>query len=828
MKRLLLNVLALALLCLLNSPLLAQNYQLTNDQRAEMTAIKNGALRLGLGLDQLIDNPDMEDQFLVVDGKLSFIATSKTTPAQLRNQLVSAGAKDCIVINQLVCGRMPMNLLSNLESVAALKMAMPEYKPKLNVGLVDSEGDRSMLTDEIRNNLFLNGTGIKIGILSDTYNALGGAGASVLAGDLPGPGNPNGFTTPVTVLKDLPTGSDEGRGIAELIHDVAPGAELFFYTAFDGLFDFAAGIRALEAAGCDIIIDDVSYFTENYFQDGAVGGAVDEVASQGVAYFSSAGNAASFSYEDDFRASGLAGPFGGELQDFGGGDIAHTISVPDGATIQLWIMWDDPSPAFNDKPNPAPRTDLDAFLFDATTFALLDFSVFDNVSEGFNIEIIQYTNATGADQTVDLLVERFSGPSPRRLKYIDRAESVVFVDPQGANAGTCVGHSNVAGSIAVGASAFFNTPEFNDFRADLGAGPLSVAVINSFSSSGGTPLLIDPAGNPIAPQLTNNPFIVGPDGTNTSFFGTDTGLDPDVFPNFFGTSAAAPHLAAATALILQTNPGLTNGEIRTALQTTAEDMDDPRTNGFDTGYDLQTGFGFVNALDAISQVLDGCDDVEPADLLFDPKKGTRIIKVAEVGIYRAVETTRGRGNVFIERRMDVGIDIFDSNAKDGFTSMARTNGAGDDGELVALTVEQGVPFVYIRRTRRGNTFINKYTPITIAPRRKGQTRFMTLVAEDVAFNGCNGNAAVAAPMALSANVTTFPNPSSDVVTINRNQDQAIRVFIYDFSGRMVQEATFNTGEEASLDLAQFGKGKYFAIVSFKDGSIIRKQILIEK
>jgi hypothetical protein len=56
----------------------------------------------------------------------------------------------------------------------------------------------------------------------------------------------------------------------QIIHDIAPGADLAFYTAFYSEQDFANGILALAAAGCKVIVDDVSYFDEPFFQNGVV------------------------------------------------------------------------------------------------------------------------------------------------------------------------------------------------------------------------------------------------------------------------------------------------------------------------------------------------------------------------------------------------------------------------------------------------------------------------------------------------------------------------------------------------------------------------------
>jgi hypothetical protein len=149
----------------------------------------------------------------------------------------------------------------------------------------------------------------------------------------------------------------------------------------------------------------------------------------------------------------------------------------------------------------------------------------------------------------------------------------------------------------VGAALFFETPL-------CGVTP---ARLEYYSSFGGAPILFDTSGNRLAtPLIRQKPDFVGPDGTNTTFFGftlasgniTDPStvagcLNNASYPNYFGTSAAAPHAAGLAALMLQANSSITPGDVYTAIRFTAAPM-------VSSSPDLATGYGFIQAGPALA------------------------------------------------------------------------------------------------------------------------------------------------------------------------------------------------------------------------------------
>jgi hypothetical protein len=527
-----------------------------------------------------VNGLEVVEDFSVKDGAIAIEAVASNGNGQgLLKALQRLGLREGQAYKGMIFGYIPIDRLGELANLPELVYARPYEKPITNTGSVTSQGDKSLRADIARANYGVTGDGSKVGVLSDSYNYLGGAAAGIASGDLPAAG--------VQVLEDysIDNPSDEGRAMAEIIHDVAPGAAIAFNTAFTGQVGFANGIKALAAAGCNIIVDDVIYFFEPFFMDGIIAQAVDEVVNNNqVTYFSSAGNEARSSYQAGFVNSGQVVTGWGEAHNFGGGDIRQTITIPGLSSLILVLQWDDPFRSVTG--SAGAQTDLDLLVY-FNNILRTDFSSFADNLTGDPVEGIGLRNNGASPANIEIVITKFAGPDPGTIKWVNFGSRNIVVEYD-TKSSASTGHTNAAGAISVGAAPYFNTPAFNP--------ALTTAIIESFSSAGGTPTLFTNTGDriPNGGIVRQKPEITGPDGGNTTFFGFD--YEGDGFPNFFGTSASAPHNAAVAALMKERSGNLiTRNGILAVMQQTALDMDDPLTPEFDSGFDFRTGYGFIQA-----------------------------------------------------------------------------------------------------------------------------------------------------------------------------------------------------------------------------------------
>ncbi len=448
-------------------------------------------------------------------------------------------------------------------------------------GAQTSEGDTQLRAALARQDLELDGAGIAVGVLSDSYDtrptAATHAAQDIASGDLPGPGNPCTRTLPVNVLDDFvsnPPPGDEGRAMVQIVHDVAPGAALSFATAFKGELSFANNIVALQAAGAKVIVDDIIYFAEPFFQDGPIANAVSQVTDAGAAYFSmafndnqiDASNRDIASWEaPSFRASAACPPLvtadgdfvaGSTCMDFdpgAGDDNTFGIGVVSGRPLNIDLQWAEPRGGV--------ASDFDLYLLNSGGSAISAESHNVNATIQLPFEFAGLT--AGSTGQREVVIVRKPGSASPRLKFVvvnNGAEITSFEYPTSGAIDTIgpsiFGHNGTAKAQTVGAIAFNNasvSPERFSSR-----GPVT-HYFGPVSGNTAAPALV-------SPLVLSKPDVTATDGGANTFFGQNVGGGKF---RFFGTSAAAPHAAAVAALQLQANPGLTPTQIKDAQKTTA-------------------------------------------------------------------------------------------------------------------------------------------------------------------------------------------------------------------------------------------------------------------
>jgi len=453
----------------------------------------------------------------------------------------------------------PLAGIENLAARTEVGFVKPAVRAMNNV--VDSEGDYTHQAYTARTSFGVNGTGVKIGVLSDSVDYLGSSQIAGLVTVLSGQSG-----TPAT---------GEGTAMLEIVHDLAPGAQLYFATALGSEANFANNIQQLQAAGCNIIVDDELYNDESPFQDGIVAKAVNAVTANGVLYFSSANNSGnkddgtSGTWEGDFSDGGLTpSPLeAGRIHNFATGINANTClgSGPGGSQLRADLFWSDPLGA--------STNDYDLYVLNSSGTTIIASSL--NTQNGSQDSY----ESVGTIANGELIViVKFSGAG--RFLHLSTGRGLLSVSTQGSTRG----HDCATNAFGVAA-----TDANNSYPYAFTGG--AVNPVETYSSDGPRRVFFQANGTPITPgnfSSTGGAVRQKPDITAAD----DITTDVPGFAPFTGTSAAAPHAAAIAALLKSSNTNLTPSQIRGFLTGTALDI-------MSAGTDRDSGAGIVMALAAL-------------------------------------------------------------------------------------------------------------------------------------------------------------------------------------------------------------------------------------
>jgi Subtilase family len=472
---------------------------------------------------------------------------------------------------RMVEGYVPADQLAAAAALGATHAIVSSFS-RLESGSVTSEGDAAIDGPQARG-LGPNGAGVSVGVISDSINNVaGGIGASQASGDLP---------ASVLDLGDSTDGIDEGRAMAEVVYDEAPGISgIVFANGDGGAASKAAAIDSLVSDGVKVIADDVYYPGEPFFQDAVVAQAVDRAKAAGVAYLVAAGNYANQSWEGTYAPVADPSARSATTEDFDPSAAVDTVQtlgvVPAGDEVDLVLQWAEPWG------HAATDFAIDVYAIVGGTPVFQDTVDTDNLVSGVPEEFAQIPANTTF--TLGIAIRRVAGTGTPPMKLIDfpSANFPVAIE-YATNSGTIGPDAASAnGALAVAASDYATptTPE-------------------SFSSRGPVTHYFDANGNPLpAPEVRQKPNLAAPDGVSTSV--PVTGLS-----TFFGTSAATPAAAGIAALVRSAKPTMPIDELYAIMTSPQNALDCPAPGSPDT----DCGAGFVLADRAVAMALDSTPPV---------------------------------------------------------------------------------------------------------------------------------------------------------------------------------------------------------------------------
>lgn len=439
--------------------------------------------------------------------------------------------------NHIAVAWVPLESLEVLASLPEIRSIETVLPPFVRQGSTVSEGDFILKSSSLRESYGVNGTGVKIGIISDGVDNLEDAQAT---GDI---------SYDAHILSNK-IGGNEGTSMLEIVQDIAPGAELYFHDCGSSRLDFNRAVDALVNEGCTVICDDIGWLSEPFFEDGIVADHVKEVIKEhDLLFISSAGNSGDSHYQGFFYDNGSG------WHDFssGQGEMNNLqLEIQPSGEVWVFLQW-------NDKWEYSGNN-YDLYLKNQETSETIASSEVYQDGDSLPLEYIMYTYEGKSALNASIEVKKTSGESRELELYIYYWPGVT-VNPENIVAEDSIfGHPALPEVVTVGA---------------VGTGESGEYEIEYFSSIGPATIFYPSL------EVRQKADISGLDGVSV------TGAE-GITEQFYGTSASSPHVAAIAALVWSAFPEKSAMDIRRLLYTSSTDLGDP-------GYDTVFGYGLVDA-----------------------------------------------------------------------------------------------------------------------------------------------------------------------------------------------------------------------------------------
>lgn len=510
--------------------------ELDNIAKTEGVAVKMDAavasVALGITKTEAEAKAFAPDALDFVDGKARVVLelANEGKKAALSPKLERLG---CVVetsYKNLVQALVPPERLKDVAALDEVLYVRAPLKPCLPT--VTSEGVPMINADDLHA-LGVTGSGVKVAIID-----LGFEGYAT---------NPELPASCIAEVKsfradhDIEAGEVHGTACAEIIHDVAPSAQLYLFN-FGTDVEYANAVAYAISKGVDIISASLGWVNAGpYDGTGYICDIANDARAHGILYVNAAGNQAEKHYEGTFTDADSDG-----WHEFATPDETIDLGyLPAGTPVTLYLSWDD---------WPYSNQDYDLYLLVETPYGLAVAAKSANLQTGTQPPTEAIVGTLLVSGNFHVAIKKYQ--ATRNVHFELYSFTNDFPEYDVPESSLCI-PADAEGVLTVGA-VYWQT-----------------GVLEDFSSRGPTN------------DGRTKPDVVAPDGVSTFAYGAG---------NFYGTSAATPHVAGAAALLKSAYPTLTADDLQYYLENTAIDLGVP-------GKDNNYGAGLIDVLaayDAIS------------------------------------------------------------------------------------------------------------------------------------------------------------------------------------------------------------------------------------
>jgi Subtilase family len=319
----------------------------------------------------------------------------------------------------------------------------------------------------------------------------------------------------------LNTESEHGTAVAEIVHEIAPDAQLYL-VCVDTEVDLAAAEAFAKGQGANVISHSMGWYGPDRGDGtGPIGAVVSDARAAGILWVNAAGNEVETHWSGTFVSSD-----GDRWHEYAPGDEGNSFVWPDDEVVCAVLKWDE---------WPNGVSDFDLYLALSGSNVVVGKSVEEQSGSQPPYEELCMYQETGSDMTAYWGIVGYSVRTSPRMDMFTLSPPLQYQ----VAAGSIGEPATSPAALAVGALCWQSRqPEF-------------------YSSQGPT----------IDGRV--KPDIAGHDSVSGATYGPFTACARSAFA---GTSAAAPEVAGAAALVKQAFPAYGPDQLQQYLQKSARDM----------------------------------------------------------------------------------------------------------------------------------------------------------------------------------------------------------------------------------------------------------------